>query len=199
LEGDREANLSFFFFLFRHVVLVLLDACPLDLESSGVAASASALVLASSLGLGADVRSSVLAVDSTEVTEDLAGTAGSLEQDGLAASGALESELVESQDLSSRLLDAGTSSLSDVEGGNVDLGDGQDALIIGHSSDDDEDGVSSLTLNVSSDLLDRHGGTVVAGHDQAAEDNLVEVSLGTASQELVQLHSLQKSIIQYTC
>lgn len=144
-------------------------------------------MLATSLGLGTNVRNGVLAVDATEVSEDLTSTAGTLQQNSLATSGALEGKLVEGHNLTTSLLDASTSSLSDVEGSDVDLGDSQDTLIIGHSSDDHEDGISGLIFGVRRDLLERHGGSVVTGHHQAAEDDLVEVSLRTTSQELVQL------------
>lgn len=173
--------------LFGTRLLLLTVPAPLDLETSRVAASASALVLATSLGLGADVRNGVLSVDSAEVSEDLAGTTGTLQQNSLAASGALEGELIEGHDLTASLLDAGASRLSHVEGSDGNLRDGQNTLIISDSSNDDENGVSSLTFGVADDLLERHGGSVVAGHHQTAEDHLVEVSLSTASQELVQL------------
>lgn len=147
-------------------------------------------MLATSLGLGADVRRSVLAVDATEVLEDLAAVTGTLKQNSLATSGALERELIEGQDLAASLLDAGTSRLSDVESSDGDLGDREDALVISDGSDDNEDGIGSLALSMRSDLLEGDRGAVGAGHDQAAEHDLVEVSLSTASQELVQLRSV---------
>jgi len=179
--------------VFATRLLLLTVPVPLDLESSRVAASASALVLATGLGLGADVRNGVLAMDSTEVGEDLAGTTGTLQQNSLAASGALEGELIEGHDLAASLLDAGASSLSHVKGSDGNLGDGQNTLVISDSSDDDENGIGRLTLGVAGDLLERHGGSVVAGHHQTAEDHLVEMSLGTASQELVQLEFTQQT------
>ena len=144
-------------------------------------------MLATSLGLGADVRNGVLAMDSTEVLEDLAGTTGTLQQNSLAASGALESELIEGHDLTTSLLDAGTSSLGDVEGSDGNLGDGQNALVISDSSNDDENGIGGLSFGVANDLLEGHGRSVGTRHHQATEDHLVEVRLSTASQELVQL------------
>lgn len=146
-------------------------------------------MLATSLGLGADVRSGVLAVDATEVLVDLAALTGTLEQNSLATGGALESELIEGHNLTSSLLDASTSGLSDVESSEGDLGDREDTLVISDGSDDNEDSLGGLTLGVRNDLLDGDGGTVVAGHNQATEDDLVEMSLSTASQELVQLRS----------
>lgn len=161
---------------------------PLDLESSGGAASTTSLVLATSLRLGTDVRNGVLTMDSTEVLEDGTSTAGTLQQNSLATSGALEGKLIEGDNLTAGLLDTGAGSLSNVEGSDGNLGAGEDAVIISDGSDDDEDGLGGLSLSMRSELLEGDGRSVGAGHNQAAEDDLVEVSLGTASQELVQLN-----------
>lgn len=168
-------------------LLLLIGQNTLDLESSGRAASTTSLVLTVGLSLGTDVRNGMLTMDSTEVLEDLTSAAGTLKQNSLATSGALESELIEGHDLTAGLLDAGTGRLSDVESSDSDLGDSEDALIISDGTDDDEDSLGRLTLGVSGDLLEGDGRSVVTGHNQATEDNLVEVSLSTASQELVQL------------
>jgi hypothetical protein len=151
-------------------------------------------VLATSLGLGADVRNGVLAMDSTEVSEDLTCAAATLQQNGLASSGALEGKLIEGDDLTARLLDTGTSRLSNVEGSHSDLRDSQNALVISDGSDDNKDGIGRLILGMVDNLLDGHRGSVVAGHNQTTEDNGVEVGLSTTSQELVQLHALSTFI-----
>ena len=144
-------------------------------------------MLTSGLSGGTDIRNGVLTMDSTEVLEDFTSTAGTLKQNSLAASRALEGKLIEGHNLTTRLLDASASRLSDVEGSDGHLGDDESTLVISDSSDDNEDGLGSLSLGVSGELLERDGRSVVAGHNQAAEDDLVEVSLSTASQELVQL------------
>lgn len=166
---------------------MLLCAHCLDLETSRVAATASAFVLATSLGLGGDLGGGVLAVDATEVTELFAGVASTLQQNSLGASGALEGELVKSQDGTTSLLNTGTSGFSNVEGSNGDLWDGQDAVVISDGADDYEDDAILLSGSVGSNLLEGHRGAVVARQEQATQDNLVEAGLSATSQELVQL------------
>lgn len=163
----------------------------LDLEASRRAASTSAFVLATSLGLGTDVRSSVRAVDATEVTVDLAATTSTLQQNSLATRGALEGELVKGEHLTAGLLNAGTSRLSDVQSGHGDLGDLQHALVVRHGTYHHKDVILGLTLRVADDLLQRNRRAVVARHHQATQNHLVEVRFRTTGQELVQLHSGQ--------
>lgn len=173
--------------MIRFKMVSILQTNPLDLESAGRAASTTSLVLTSSLGGGTDIRNGVLTMDSTEVLEDLTSAAGTLKQNSLATSGALEGKLIEGHNLTTSLLDASASRLSDVESSDGDLGDGKNTLVISDSSDDNEDGLGSLSFSVVGELLEGDGRSVGAGHNQAAEDDLVEVSLSTASQELVQL------------
>jgi hypothetical protein len=76
----------------------------------------------SRLGTLANVGSGVLTVDTTEVTEGLTGTTGTLNEDGLGTSWALKSQLIEGQATTTGGGDAGTSRLREAEGSNCDLG-----------------------------------------------------------------------------
>lgn len=87
----------------------------------------STLVLAASLGTLANVGSGVLAVDTTEVTEGLTGTTGTLDEDGLGTSWALKSQLIEGQATATSLGDAGASRLREAKGSNGHLGDSHSA------------------------------------------------------------------------
>lgn len=167
--------------------LVLLIALRLDLEASGGTTTTSALLLSTS-GLSVDVGYSVLAVDATEVGESLAGMAGALEQNSLGASGALKGKLVESHDGAAGLLNAGTDGLSDVQGADGHLGDVQNTQVISDGTDNGENDAFLLNEAVGNQATDGHGGTVVAGEHQAAQDDLIEVGTSAAGQEFVQLH-----------
>lgn len=103
----------------------LQQTSELDLVAARVATTTSTLVLAASLGATTDVGSSVLTMDTTEVAESLTGTTGTLDKEGLGASRALKSELIESQATATSLGDAGASGLGEAEGSNGDLGGAQ--------------------------------------------------------------------------
>jgi hypothetical protein len=60
-----------------------------------------------------------------------------LEDGGVLAGGGSNGKLVQSQDVTASLDDAGTSTLGDAEGGNGQLGDSGEADIIRHSADND--------------------------------------------------------------
>jgi hypothetical protein len=177
------------FFSKRFLVLLELPSifAFLHLVAARVSATTSTFVLSADLGLSADVGSGVLAVNTTEVTEGLAGTTRTLEENGGGTSGALKSKLVEGQDAAAGLNDASAGSLGDAESGNVQLGDLQKSGVVGDGANDNGDVLSILSLEVLGDLAKRDGGSVDTGHTESLEDNLVEVGLSSAGQELVQL------------
>lgn len=119
-----------------------------------------------------------------EVLNGLTGVLGATEKEGVGASGLLESELVEGQDLAAGSGDPGTGGGGDAEGGNLDLGDAEEAVVIGNGADNDDGLLLVAVLEVGRNAGQRDGGAVDAAHEQAAQDHLVEGSIGAACQQL---------------
>lgn len=87
----------------------------------------------------------------------------------------LENQLVESHALATGGSDASSSGLGESEGGNVDLGDGQDALIVSDGTDDDSGlALVGLLLVVLDQLGERQRRPVGARGDESSQDGLVE-------------------------
>jgi hypothetical protein len=115
-----------------------------------------------------------------EVLDSFAGVLGATEQESVASSGSTESQLVQGDGLTTGSNDAGTGGGGEPKGGNGNLGDLEQTVIIRDGTDNDD----SLALLASGDLaLDTRDGnrrSVHAGHEQTAEDDLVEGGVGTA-------------------
>jgi len=100
----------------------------------------------------------------------------------------LESELIESDDLTTSGQDTGTGSLSDAEGADLELGDLQETNVIGDGTDDNSGLVGTcISLHLADQAGQRHWWTVDARHKETLQDDLVEVGAGAAGQEAVGL------------
>jgi hypothetical protein len=93
--------------------------------------------------------------------------------------------LVESQALATSLLNAGAGSRCESQGSNVQFGDGQETVVVGHGANHGNGLVLVGLLRRGSrdfadDTRDGHGRAVDAGHKQALEHDLVEVGVGSA-------------------
>lgn len=115
-----------------------------------------------------------------EVLEGLARVLGPAEEDGVGASGLLESELIEGDGLAAGGNDAGAGSGGEAQSGDLDLGDDQKAVVIGDGADDDHRLLLVAVLEVGRNAGQRDGGAVDAAHEQAAEDHLVEGRISAA-------------------
>lgn len=115
-----------------------------------------------------------------EVLNSLTGVLGSAEEEGVASGRGTESELIQGEDLAAGGQDAGAGSGGEAEGRDAELGDGQEAVVVGDGADDDDGLVVGLLGDVGDDPGERHWGPVDAGHEQAAEDDLVEGRLSAA-------------------
>lgn len=126
----------------------------------------------------------------TEVTDSLAGVAGATEDNGVATGGGSAGELVEGDDLTASLQDAGLSTLGEAEGSNGDLLGGLHETVVVSDGTNDDDGLASSTRAGDStrDAGDRHRGTVSLGEEELSQDDLVELGIRTASKEAVKLH-----------
>ena len=113
-----------------------------------------------------------------EVLDGLPGVPLAPEQDGVGTSGRTERELVEGDGLTAGLQDALLGRLGEAEGGNRQLGDLQQADVIGDSSDNN----NSLRLAVGGvrglleDTGERDGRAVDLREEETVEDGLLKDS-----------------------
>lgn len=120
-----------------------------------------------------------------EVLDSLAGVLGTTEEKGVGTGGGTESELVEGQALAASLLNASAGGSGEAESGDRELRNSKEAVVVGDSANDN-DGLALVGLagllacSHGGDARDGHGRAVDAGHKKAAEDDLVEVGIGTA-------------------
>ena len=122
-----------------------------------------------------------------EVANGLAGVLGTAEDQGVAASGGTQSKLVEGDGLTSGGDNASAGGSGEAESGDGELGEVQQALVVGDGTDNN-DGALVVLGGVGDNARQRHRGTVDLGHKQAAEHDLVEAAVGAAGQEAVKLH-----------
>lgn len=120
-----------------------------------------------------------------EVLDGLTGVLGATEEEGVGAGGGAEGELVEGQALAAGLGDPGTGGGGEAQSSDGELGDLKQAVVIGDGANDDD----SLALVRLAGVLvgggrddagDGHRGAVDARHEEAAEDDLVEVRIRAA-------------------
>ncbi|GMR48628.1 hypothetical protein PMAYCL1PPCAC_18823, partial [Pristionchus mayeri] len=159
----------------------------LGLVSARRSSSSGALELAS---LGADEGLDVRVGNSggTEVSLGFASLAGTLDEEGVLSLGGASCELVDGDDLASGLENTGTSRIGDAESGNGDLGNLEDALVIGDGGKRNNDLVLISGLSqIARDAGNRERSAVLAGHEQASEHNLVELGSSTSGEVLVEL------------
>lgn len=123
---------------------------------------------------------------STPVLDGLTSHLRTAEQNGASASRAAESELIEGHALTTSAGDASTSGLGETQSADGELGDVLETSVIGDSADDDGDLVL-LALHVAGHAGDGHRRAVHLGHEQTLQDDGIEVGVGTAGQETVQL------------
>jgi hypothetical protein len=120
-----------------------------------------------------------------KVLHRLSRILGSTQQNHIASSWVLHSQLIDSHALTTCSLDSCASSCGESESGNVEFGDFEKAVVVGDGADD-ADGLvfvgflSGLGGDFAGDAGDRHGGTIDARHEEAAEDDFVEVGIGAA-------------------
>ena len=104
----------------------------LDLETARPSASTGTLELAA---LALDVGLLVLVGTHTEVLDSLTGVLGAAEEEGVGTGGETGGDLVDGEDLTAGLLDAGTSRGGDAEGRNGELGELKQAVVVGDGAD----------------------------------------------------------------
>jgi len=122
-----------------------------------------------------------------EVADGLAGVLRSSKQNRVGSGGSLDSELIESDNLSAFLEDSSAGSFGDSKRANSQLGDGKKSDIVGDGSDDDGDLVF-LAGHEFGQAGQRQGRSIDPAHRQTLEDDSVEVGTRASGQESVQLH-----------
>ena len=154
----------------------------LDLETPGPSAATSALELAA---LGLNVGLLVGVGTEAEVLDSLTGVLGATEEDGVGTSGETGGNLVDGEDLTTSLLNAGAGRGGEAQGSDGELGKLEEAVVVGDGADNDN-GLALIVLRVgpvgggSDDLGEGDGRAVDLGHHKTAEDNLVEGRIGAA-------------------
>jgi hypothetical protein len=121
----------------------------------------------------------VLVGAKAEVLDSLAGVLGATEDQGVGASRGTESQLIKGNSLSTSSSDAGAGGSSESQSGDRDLGESQEAVVIGNGTND-YDSPLLVLLNVGDNARQRDGWSVDLRHEQTAENNLVEGRIGSA-------------------
>lgn len=121
----------------------------------------------------------VLVWAETEVLEGLAGL-WSTEEEGVASGWGTESKLVQGENLTTGSQDARAGGSGEAEGSDGELWDGQETVVVSDGSDNDNRLVVGLLRDVGDNAGEGHWWPVDAGHEQAAEDDLVEGRLSAA-------------------
>lgn len=136
----------------------------------------------------------------TEVANRLASVLGTAEEEGSGSSGLAEGKLVKSEALSTGSLNAGARRLGEAKGGDRELGDLEETDVVGDGGDGDNDvGGGELLVglgDLAGDTGEGEGRAVDARHIQTAEDDLVELGVGSAGEEAVKLSGVAaKSVL----
>lgn len=121
----------------------------------------------------------VLVRTETKVLNSLAGILGASDEKGVASRGSPQCQLVEGQDLTTGSQDSGPRSRGEAKSSDAHLGDGQEAVVIGDGANDDDGLAFGLLGGVCHDARDGHRRAVDSRHEEAAEDDLVEVGIGS--------------------
>lgn len=123
----------------------------------------------------------VLVGAEAEVLDGLTGLLGAAQEQGVGTRRLLQSKLVQGQGTAAGSGQAGAGRGGEAQGSDLDLGDGQQAVVVGDGADNDNGLLSAVAVaGVGRNARQRHGRAVDARHKEAAQDDLVEGSIGTA-------------------
>ena len=121
-----------------------------------------------------------------EVAVGLARLERPAEEHGVGAGRGLHGELVESEALAPGADDARARALGEAEGADAEGRDLDHAGVVGDGAHHNAD-LGLLAGHVARDARQGHGGAVGARHVEALEDDLVELGVGAAGEEPVEL------------
>lgn len=149
----------------------------LDLESSRVSSTSSSLELST---LGDDLRSLTLVRTETEVSDSLSGVSWASEEDGVLTLWSSQSQLVQSDSLTTSLDDSSLGTSSESQSGDGGLWGLQQSDVVSDGTNDNDGLLSStLLLQGSVDSGNRHRWSVNLRQEQRLQDNLVETGVST--------------------
>lgn len=121
----------------------------------------------------------VLVGTEAEVLDGLTVVLGATQEQGVGTGGLLKSELVEGQGAAAGGQDARAGGGGEPQGGDLDLGDLEQAVVVGDGADHNDRLLVITVLKVGLDARQGDGRAVDAGGKEAAQDNLVEGGVGT--------------------
>lgn len=172
----------------------LLNIVSLDLEGSRLSAATGTLELAT---LGLDSWSLMLVGTEAEVSDGLSRLSGTSEDDSVLTLWSTTSKLVQSDSLTTGLENTGLSRLGESQSSDGSLWNLSDTVVVSDSANNNNGLVgSTLVLDSSSDTGDRDRRTVDFGQEQGSENHFVEASVGTTSEESVELdQELQVDVV----
>lgn len=120
-----------------------------------------------------------------EVLDGLSRVLGAPKKERIRASRGPYRELVERQALPPSGEDARAGGGGESQRGDAELGDLEKPVVVGDGADDDDRLAQALlagaaALGIGDDAGDGYRGPVDAGHEEAAEDDLIEIGVGAA-------------------
>lgn len=121
----------------------------------------------------------VLVGTEAEVLDGLTAVLGATQEQGVGTGGLLKSKLVEGQGTAASGQDARAGGGGEPQGSDLDLGDLEQAVVVGDGADDNDRLLVVAVLQVGLDTRQGDGRAVDAGGKEAAQDNLVEGRVGT--------------------
>lgn len=121
----------------------------------------------------------VLVGTEAEVLDSLTVVLGATQEQGVGTGGLLQGELVEGQGAAAGGQDARAGSGGEAQGSDLDLGDLEQAVVVGDGADNNDRLLVVAVLQVGLDTGQGDRRAVDAGGKQAAQDNLVEGRVGT--------------------
>lgn len=123
-----------------------------------------------------------------KVSNGLSSVTGTSEHQSVLTSRSTTSQLVDGEALTTGLNDAGSSSGSESQGGDGGLGDLKNTVVVSNSANHDNSLVGiTLKSKGLGDARKRHRRSVDLGKEQLLKNRLVELGLGSASKESVEL------------
>lgn len=161
--------------------------CNLDLETPRPSATTGTLEFSS---LGFDIWLLVLVWSETKVPDTLSRVLWPSQKQSVGACWGTEGQLVESDGFTTSGNDPGARSGGESESGYGDLWNVIETGVIGDGADDDDGLIGRLGVFVGDlfgDAGEGDGRSVDFRHEESAEDDLVEVGVGSASEEPVKL------------
>lgn len=117
----------------------------------------------------------------TKVSDSLTVRSGASDNQSVLTLGGSQSQLVQGDSLTTSLKDGGLGTSSESQSGNSALGELQDSVVVGDSTNNDNSLLGgTLLFEYTGDSGNRDRRLVNLGEEQRSQDDLVEGSISTA-------------------